>query len=158
MGSLLCCLRGAAVDEEDGGSNENEQVQEPNNTSNRSTAQVGFAFFAQDLRKMYDILSGRVTGPPESSSSTRDGKGLNRSHVEPELVHGSDGLTFACDEDCASSKDDECLICLEEYTDENPRITTKCSHHSHLSCILEWQQRSELCPVCSELMEFEEMS
>nr|GMD28999.1 E3 ubiquitin-protein ligase At3g02290-like [Ipomoea batatas] len=44
--------------------------------------------------------------------------------------------------------EDVCPTCLEEYTFENPKIITKCSHHFHLSCIFEWQERSETCPVC----------
>ncbi|KAJ8570040.1 hypothetical protein K7X08_006617 [Anisodus acutangulus] len=56
----------------------------------------------------------------------------------------------------SSEDEDVCPTCLEEYTPENPKIFTKCSHHYHLSCIYEWQERSEKCPVCGKLMEFEE--
>ncbi|KAJ9564006.1 hypothetical protein OSB04_009166 [Centaurea solstitialis] len=155
MGSLLCCFRGSAADGEDGDSNENEQTrQESNNTTSRSATQGGFIVFPEEFTKKYNGLLARGgTGPLQSSSSTSDGKGSKYPNGESELVCGSSGY-----EDCASSEDDECIICLEEYTCENPRITTKCSHHSHLSCILEWQQRSELCPVCATLTEFEEMS
>ncbi|KAJ9535220.1 hypothetical protein OSB04_un001695 [Centaurea solstitialis] len=56
------------------------------------------------------------------------------------------------------SEDDEdiCPICLEEYTSENPRIVTKCSHHYHLSCIYEWNERSETCPVCSKAPDYDD--
>ncbi|OIS95895.1 PREDICTED: E3 ubiquitin-protein ligase At3g02290-like [Nicotiana attenuata] len=56
----------------------------------------------------------------------------------------------------SSEDEDVCPTCLEEYTPENPKILTKCSHHYHLSCIYEWQERSEKCPVCGKLMQFEE--
>ncbi|KAF2313702.1 hypothetical protein GH714_012796 [Hevea brasiliensis] len=48
-----------------------------------------------------------------------------------------------------SSIEDEdfCPTCLEEYTPENPKIVTKCSHHFHLGCIYEWMERSDTCPV-----------
>lgn len=52
--------------------------------------------------------------------------------------------------------EDMCPTCLEEYTYENPRIIMKCSHHFHLSCIYEWKERSELCPVCGKVMVFDE--
>lgn len=58
-------------------------------------------------------------------------------------------ITFSEDEDV-------CPTCLEEYTEENPKIITKCFHHYHLSCIYEWMERSETCPVCGTLMEFNE--
>ncbi|KAJ8526942.1 hypothetical protein K7X08_029419 [Anisodus acutangulus] len=45
---------------------------------------------------------------------------------------------------------EECPICLEEYDAENPKMSTKCEHHFHLSCILEWMERSDTCPVCDQ--------
>ncbi|KAI3669934.1 hypothetical protein L6452_41426 [Arctium lappa] len=58
----------------------------------------------------------------------------------------------------SQEEDDEdvCPTCLEEYTMENPKIITKCSHHFHLGCIYEWMERSETCPVCGKVMEFDE--
>lgn len=57
----------------------------------------------------------------------------------------------------SSSEDEEvCPTCLEEYTLENPKILTKCSHHFHLGCIFEWMERSESCPVCGKVMVFNE--
>ncbi|KAK6783346.1 hypothetical protein RDI58_021143 [Solanum bulbocastanum] len=45
---------------------------------------------------------------------------------------------------------EECPICLEEYDAENPKMSTKCEHQFHLSCILEWMERSDTCPVCDQ--------
>ncbi|ESR58238.1 putative E3 ubiquitin-protein ligase RHB1A [Citrus sinensis] len=50
----------------------------------------------------------------------------------------------------ASEEEDTCPICLEEYDTENPKLITKCEHHFHLSCILEWNERSESCPICDQ--------
>ncbi|OIW05429.1 hypothetical protein TanjilG_23255 [Lupinus angustifolius] len=50
----------------------------------------------------------------------------------------------------SSEEEDVCPTCLEEYTEENPMIVTKCSHHFHLGCIYEWMERSETCPVCGK--------
>lgn len=58
----------------------------------------------------------------------------------------------------SSEEEDVCPTCLEEYTPENPRIILQCSHHFHLSCIYEWMERSELCPVCDKVMVFSERS
>ncbi|KAI4311758.1 hypothetical protein MLD38_036630 [Melastoma candidum] len=49
---------------------------------------------------------------------------------------------------------EECPTCLEEYDEDNPKIITKCDHHFHLGCILEWMERSDTCPVCSKEMAF----
>ncbi|XP_058082124.1 probable E3 ubiquitin-protein ligase RHB1A [Magnolia sinica] len=51
-------------------------------------------------------------------------------------------------------EEDACPTCFEEYDTENPRIITKCGHHFHLSCILEWMERSDTCPICDQEMVF----
>ncbi|KAL7122975.1 hypothetical protein ACP275_01G077700 [Erythranthe tilingii] len=51
-------------------------------------------------------------------------------------------------------EEDICPTCLEEYDLENPKIITKCDHHFHLGCILEWMERSDTCPVCDQEMIF----
>ncbi|CAA2957661.1 probable E3 ubiquitin- ligase RHB1A [Olea europaea subsp. europaea] len=48
-------------------------------------------------------------------------------------------------------EEDVCPTCLEEYDSENPKIITKCDHHFHLACILEWMERSDTCPVCDQV-------
>ncbi|KAH9329368.1 hypothetical protein KI387_001476, partial [Taxus chinensis] len=47
-------------------------------------------------------------------------------------------------------EEDICPTCLDEYTAENPKISTQCSHHFHLGCIYEWMERSDNCPVCGK--------
>ncbi|XP_062211767.1 E3 ubiquitin-protein ligase At3g02290 [Phragmites australis] len=51
---------------------------------------------------------------------------------------------------------DDCPICLEEYHFENPKIALQCNHNFHLSCIYEWMERSQACPVCAKVMLFNE--
>lgn len=53
-----------------------------------------------------------------------------------------------------SEDEDVCPTCLDEYTLENPKIMTGCSHHFHLGCIYEWMERNESCPICGKEMEF----
>ncbi|XP_057756871.1 probable E3 ubiquitin-protein ligase RHB1A isoform X1 [Arachis stenosperma] len=52
-----------------------------------------------------------------------------------------------------TEEEDVCPICLEEYDVENPKNLTKCEHHFHLSCILEWMERSDSCPICDQVLE-----
>ncbi|MBA0732313.1 hypothetical protein Gogos_016412 [Gossypium gossypioides] len=58
----------------------------------------------------------------------------------------------------SAEEEDVCPTCLEEYTPENPKIVAKCSHHFHLSCIYEWMERSENCPVCGKVSSFPDFS
>lgn len=54
----------------------------------------------------------------------------------------------------SSEDEDVCPTCLEDYTPENPKIMTRCSHHFHLGCIYEWMERSDSCPICGKEMDF----
>ncbi|KAE8671106.1 Detected protein of confused Function [Hibiscus syriacus] len=55
-----------------------------------------------------------------------------------------------------TEEEDACPICLEEYDTGNPKLITKCEHHYHLSCILEWMERSDTCPMYDQEMMFDE--
>ncbi|XP_009391150.3 E3 ubiquitin-protein ligase At3g02290-like [Musa acuminata AAA Group] len=83
---------------------------------------------------------GSMMSSPESSSK------------QP-LSEMTTGITYLHSE---SEDEDVCPICLEEYTYENPRIPLKCTHIYHLSCIYEWLERSESCPICSKTVQFNE--
>lgn len=41
-----------------------------------------------------------------------------------------------------------CSICLDEFTDPDPAMSTACFHSYHLQCIMQWAQRSRECPLC----------
>ncbi|CAI9285098.1 unnamed protein product [Lactuca saligna] len=90
-----------------------------------------------------------------NSSTCEDGtKGLQtKSSLKVSNAKDSTGYAhiFSSSED-----EDVCPTCLEEYTTENPKIVTKCSHHFHLGCIYEWMERSDSCPVCGKVMAFDE--
>ncbi|XP_055962228.1 probable E3 ubiquitin-protein ligase RHB1A isoform X2 [Mercurialis annua] len=74
---------------------------------------------------------------------------LPPSPKKPEISEASDNAVSA------SEEEDACPICLEEYDSQNPRFLTKCEHHFHLSCILEWMERSDTCPICDQEMVFD---
>ncbi|CAI2378729.1 unnamed protein product [Moneuplotes crassus] len=46
----------------------------------------------------------------------------------------------------------KCLICLEEFQQEDGIVTVKCSHQHifHQNCALEWILRKNQCPLCKE--------
>uniref|UniRef100_A0A804NTJ9 RING-type E3 ubiquitin transferase n=1 Tax=Zea mays TaxID=4577 RepID=A0A804NTJ9_MAIZE len=44
-----------------------------------------------------------------------------------------------------------------KYDEENLRSITKCEHHFHLCCILEWMERKDTCPVCDQITLVDEM-
>lgn len=44
--------------------------------------------------------------------------------------------------------DIECCICLEQYCNTKYMHMLPCNHVFHLSCIKEWYNRNESCPIC----------
>ncbi|KAL9349647.1 hypothetical protein Peur_056902 [Populus x canadensis] len=77
--------------------------------------------------------------------------GYSESSEKSEATKVAHGLTYA---QPSTADEDVCPTCLDEYTPENPKIMTRCSHHFHLGCIYEWLERSESCPICGQEMEF----
>mmetsp|Transcript_4230 Transcript_4230/g.7181 ORF Transcript_4230/g.7181 Transcript_4230/m.7181 type:complete len:84 (+) Transcript_4230:1135-1386(+) len=49
---------------------------------------------------------------------------------------------------------DQCAICLEDFSekDGNKISQLECSkkHIFHLKCIIEWVEKSDICPLCRE--------
>lgn len=83
--------------------------------------------------------------------STEDFKRCHSELLEKEsATKAAHGLVYQH----ASDDDDVCPTCLDEYTSENPKIVTQCSHHFHLGCIYEWMERSDNCPMCGKEMVF----
>ncbi|XP_057436172.1 E3 ubiquitin-protein ligase At3g02290-like [Lotus japonicus] len=116
------------------------------------------------LNEESEPLRGDVDVEPESLSSGDkrygctgdDGSKEYRSKSSVRLSSAKLVTGAALVYGSSSEDEDVCPTCLEEYTEENPRIMTKCSHHYHLGCIYEWMERSDSCPVCGKVMDFDE--
>ncbi|KAI5432333.1 hypothetical protein KIW84_036175 [Lathyrus oleraceus] len=111
------------------------------------------------LNEESELLRGDVDADTESFNSSgkwnestgKDGSKEYRSKSSVRLSSAKltteDALVYP-----SSEEEDVCPTCLEEYTEENPKIMTKCSHHYHLGCIYEWMERSDSCPVCGKVI------
>ncbi|XP_020095566.1 E3 ubiquitin-protein ligase At3g02290-like isoform X2 [Ananas comosus] len=95
-------------------------------------------------------LRSAVDTDPETTHTQEN---RNESLVKDSSVEATSEVTEI---HYSSEEEDDCPICLEEYTSENPRIILQCNHHYHLSCIYEWMERSQACPICGEVMLFKE--
>ncbi|KAL8541161.1 hypothetical protein ACS0TY_002435 [Phlomoides rotata] len=99
----------------------------------------------------YDVVLGSPTDLKEAKCTAQLGF-LPPSPKKSELeCLNPNPLTVSATTD----EEDVCPTCLEEYDLENPKIMTKCNHHFHLSCILEWMERSDTCPICDQEMIYE---
>ncbi|CAH2072654.1 unnamed protein product [Thlaspi arvense] len=133
--------RDSLVSRRDKGSSHSHEEAEPL----RSDADLDSESFSVEGSKWAKklVISGEDSREEFSKSSRRILKSKS-------MDAGNEGVYIMSDDE------DVCPTCLEEYISENPKIVTKCSHHFHLSCIYEWMERSEDCPVCGKVMEFNE--
>ncbi|CAH9142604.1 unnamed protein product [Cuscuta epithymum] len=119
----------------------------------------GDATMAQikNIEPAEEVNSGNCGGL-ESDTKTLDNVDFTlRREVVVDELEKSGELNKSLKEPIVPSvqeEEDLCPTCLEEYDMENPKIITKCEHHFHLSCILEWMERSDTCPVCDKEMVF----
>ncbi|XP_020596097.1 probable E3 ubiquitin-protein ligase RHB1A [Phalaenopsis equestris] len=106
-----------------------------------------------DTVPMGDVQRDRFEGSDKESEVKSVSEFVSNSpKIKEKLSKLEDSLLLVSDEE------DVCPTCLEEYDAENPRIITKCKHHFHLSCILEWFERSNTCAICDKIMEVDNMA
>ncbi|KAJ0967811.1 hypothetical protein J5N97_024728 [Dioscorea zingiberensis] len=107
----------------------------------------------ESLRSCHKTCS--ETGTKDNSDGSKDGVKLHCSYL-PLKNSSAETISRPAYYFPPSEDEDVCPTCLEEYTPENPKIILQCYHDYHLSCIYEWMERSEACPVCGKVMMFEE--
>ncbi|KAJ0967258.1 hypothetical protein J5N97_024175 [Dioscorea zingiberensis] len=111
-----------------------------------------------DSQSLGEAVSGGTSEGLDTSESLKapDCKSTVGDGHDTANVAEDEPLKFCEPVSSAVDEEDVCPICLEEYDLENPRILTKCEHHFHLACILEWMERSDTCPVCDQIMVFDQ--
>lgn len=92
---------------------------------------------------------------PQNLGKEIDGKEQSILELTPSK-DSDDDLKKTVDPIVMTIEEEDCPICLEEYGEENPKMVTKCEHHFHLCCILEWLERSDSCPVCGQELVIDE--
>jgi hypothetical protein len=60
----------------------------------------------------------------------------------------------------SQSSAEECIICLEEFTIDNPKVRTLCQcgenrTNFHYPCLLYWLDQKDTCPTCSSHLYFQ---
>ncbi|VVB06794.1 unnamed protein product [Arabis nemorensis] len=116
----------------------------------------------------YDLLLGRPQCADSESIKGRIRESSFETLATCEDLGGSDCKTqilsprksdFSKQKGLKQLVDEEeesCPICFEVYDLENPRLTTTCEHDFHLSCLLEWIERSDRCPICNKEIVFDD--
>ena len=44
---------------------------------------------------------------------------------------------------------DDCIICFDDYSENNKCSELYCGHTYHTSCIKKWMNYREICPLCN---------
>ena len=47
----------------------------------------------------------------------------------------------------------ECIICLQEYNDNEIVSLIKCGHMYHTKCLYTWFLKKKVCPLCDDKIE-----
>ena len=66
------------------------------------------------------------------------------------VSNGIDSCRYSTEEDAASLPERECPICRDDFAVGNKVIKMPCSHSHvfHKSCVAEWLERDDSCPMC----------
>ncbi|PWA74421.1 cation/H+ exchanger, Cation/H+ exchanger, CPA1 family [Artemisia annua] len=47
-----------------------------------------------------------------------------------------------------NGKNDDCVICLDEFKEKEPVVVISCQHLFHAYCIMKWFSENQSCPIC----------
>lgn len=122
------------------------------NVDSRQSSEQNLSRVAMTLDKPAGTLSkeGVLQTQTEVESCNKEAS----DNLEKSLITKAQSIFY--EEFPSPDDEDVCPTCLEEYEPENPKIVAECSHHFHLSCIYDWMERSDKCPICFRMMVFSE--
>ena len=110
------------------------------------------SFAGSSIDDIFTYTGGMQSGPSRNSNQltvqqVRARRSLQRSRQDPAW---SDTLTEDSDSDGGKGSGDvpTCSICLDRVKKVSTRRVLTCAHVFHASCIAEWLQRSNRCPLC----------
>ncbi|KAK9707149.1 hypothetical protein RND81_07G176000 [Saponaria officinalis] len=155
MGIIFSCFKGHSSENSDISNSETDYCLRPelhmqSPTSDRSFEVVEPQSSSEPPVTMSVPSTTRIDDINFTMKSMKISTSYSKNHLLPKFNNNFYEDLLLPDER------DECPTCLEEYDAENPKIITECSHHFHLSCIYDWMERSNTCPVCSKVMVFHE--
>ena len=99
----------------------------------------------------------------ETFDSTRD---ILTIRMEEIVLPGSalqHAMAMKMCESIEQQAGDECVICMESFSQDNPRMPTVCGcganrTYFHLPCLYQWREQSEECPSCRQRITWKEFS
>jgi len=93
------------------------------------------------------------------------GKDTPSISLDEFVMPGSDlqnAMALSMKDEIHQEPGDECVICMDGFTTENPRMPTLCKcgenkTYFHLPCLYQWIEKSKNCPSCAERITWQEL-
>ena len=82
--------------------------------------------------------------PPILRKANRTIKKI-RSHISTKLYHKQ----FIKKTYNTKSEKDDCIICMDDYLENNKCSELYCGHKYHNKCIAQWMNERKTCPLCN---------
>ncbi|KAI2488632.1 hypothetical protein MHU86_25686 [Fragilaria crotonensis] len=117
------------------------------------------------MRK-YSTSSASINKSPLRTAETFDSsRDILTIRMEEIVLPGSALQQAMATKMCESIEQqagDECVICMEAFSQDNPRMPTLCGcgtnrTYFHLPCLYQWKEQSQECPSCRQLITWEEL-
>ncbi|XP_021776488.1 probable E3 ubiquitin-protein ligase ZFP1 [Chenopodium quinoa] len=72
-----------------------------------------------------------------------------RCHLKTRRYKKSTAATINSEElSCSDQNNDLCIICQDEYEDNEQLGTLECGHEYHVDCLKKWLLLKNVCPIC----------
>ena len=71
---------------------------------------------------------------------------IHKDEIIDEIIIEEPILTIFINKQTTNFK--ECVICLEEMTENQALTLIRCSHIYHKECLEEWIYKNSICPLC----------
>ena len=90
------------------------------------------------------FIAGVCIGPPAIRKANQSFKKLYSS-ISIKLFHKQ----FIKKTRNSNCEENDCIICLDNYSDNHKCSELHCGHKFHKTCILKWMNERKTCPLCN---------
>ncbi len=90
------------------------------------------------------IVCSICIGPPVLRKASKTINKI-RSRIYTKLYHKQ----FIKNTRKTKQEKDDCVICMDNYSENHKCSELYCGHKFHHSCILEWMNEKKTCPLCN---------
>lgn len=113
-----------------------------NDHSNLFNSDISYINDSQYSIPLFDIISNYEE---EVDDEIEDDYDNYRQPLDEEII---DSLPIVKIKDINKLDEDKCIICMENFKENDDTISLPCIHIFHSECIKKWLQIQDYCPIC----------